>query len=290
MNITRTFVRLAGVGVLMFGMAALIVVLAPEARGQSTRSEPFSVIRTQLMGGSHIGATVRDVDDADVRREGLSTPAGAVIEEIRRDSPAADAGFKAGDVVVTFDGERVRSARHLMRLIEETPDGREVTATVVRASERHELTVAPETPEPFSLATQLEPLRELRSFNLEVPDIELPGTLHMDPERFYLLAGRSPARLGVEVSDLTDQLAEHFGAESGVLVASVDDDTPAARAGLQAGDVITRVAGEQVRSTSELRRRLSENSGEVTIDIVRDRRAETLRADIGDGPSRRIRR
>jgi membrane-associated protease RseP (regulator of RpoE activity) len=96
------------------------------------------------MGGSAIGASLRDVDSADVTREKLTSQAGAVVEEIDRDGPAAKAGFRAGDIVLTFDGEKIRSARHLARLIEETPDGREVAASVVRGGDQVTLKVTPE--------------------------------------------------------------------------------------------------------------------------------------------------
>jgi len=289
MNMTAKFLRLAGVGVFLLGLAALVVVLAPEVRGQATRTEPLNVIRTQLLGGSQIGVSLRDVDEADVEREGLRELAGAVVEEVQRDSPAAEAGFRAGDVVMTFDGERVRSAKHLSRLIDETPEGREVETTIMRAGNQQTLTVAPEaSPGALRLATS-PAFRELRNFNLEFPE-----RLVVEPERFGVFIRGRP-RLGVTVNEMTDQLAEHFGATSGgVLVVEVDEDTPAAQAGLRAGDVITRVAGEPVRTPAELQRRLAGLSGEVTIDIVRDRQAQTIRADLGEGDTvrevRRIRR
>lgn len=276
MDITGKFLRLAGAGVLLLGLAALVVVMAPEVRGQTTRTEPLNAIRTQLFGGSQIGVSLRDVDEADVEREGLRELAGAVVEEVQRDSPAAGAGFRAGDVVITFDGERVRSARHLSRLVDETPEGRKVQATIVRAGDQQTLTVAPEA--------SSGAIRLARSPNLrEYFNLEFPQRMVVEPERLRLLVRGWP-RLGVTVNEMTDQLAEHFGATSGgVLVVEVDEDTPAARAGLKAGDVITRVAGEPVHSSAELQRRLAGLSGEVTIDIVRDGRAQTIRADLGEG-------
>ena len=275
MNMTGKFLRLTGVGVFLLGLAALVVVMAPEVRGQATRTEPLSVIRTQLLGGSQIGVSLRDVDEADVEREGLRELAGAVVEEVQRDSPAAEAGFRAGDVVITFDGERVRSAKHLSRLVDETPEGREVQTTIVRAGNQQTLTVAPAASAGAIRLARSPALREYFNF-------EFPERLAVEPERLRLMVLGRP-RLGVTVNELTDQLAEHFGATSGgVLVVEVDEDTPAARAGLKAGDVITRVAGEPVESPAELQRRLARLTGEVTIDIVRDRQAQTIRADLGE--------
>ena len=79
--------------------------------------------------GSRLGVSIRDVNEDDVKA-GRTT--GVVIEDVNDDSPAAKGGFKAGDVVTSFDGERVRSARQFSRLVEETPSGRSVKAQVMR--------------------------------------------------------------------------------------------------------------------------------------------------------------
>ena len=75
---------------------------------------------------------VRDVETADVTKEKLAGTAGAVVTEVRKESAAAKAGVKTGDVVTSFDGERVRSARQLERLVEETPAGRTVKVALQR--------------------------------------------------------------------------------------------------------------------------------------------------------------
>src|SRR4029079_2295221 len=61
--------------------------------------------------GSQIGISIRDVDEADAKNNKLSTPTGVVIEEVSEESPAAKGGLQKGDIVVEFDGERVRSVR-----------------------------------------------------------------------------------------------------------------------------------------------------------------------------------
>jgi S1-C subfamily serine protease len=275
-------VTLAGAGVFLLVVAAIAVVAAPEVRGQVLRERPAVHFRTLLHGGSAIGVELRDVDEADVRREQLPALSGAVVVEVAGSSPAADAGFRAGDVVVTFDQERVRSARHLSRLIDETPAGREVTATVIRAGERLEMTVAPRA---AGVADALG--REWRAFG---GSVEVPRSLDFFRGREVpAVIARPRARLGVTTSELTDQLGEYFGATGGgVLVASVTDDTPASRAGLRAGDVITRVEEDAVRTAVQLQRRLNEASGEVELTIVRDRQERTLTVTLEPRDTRRL--
>jgi serine protease Do len=98
-----------------------------------------------------------------------------------------------------------------------------------------------------------------------------------------MIAFAGPARLGVTVQELTDQLAGYFGAGDGVLVTTVGDDSAARTAGLRAGDVITRVDGEAVTNGAELRRRLTDAEGTATLTIVRDRKEQTITVTLPDG-------
>ncbi len=97
----------------------------------------------QLLGrsGGRIGVTIRDLSD-DELKTGKAT-GGVKIDEVETDSPAAKAGFRSGDVVVEFDGERVRSSRQFTRLVQETPPGRSAQTVVVRDGQRVTLSVLP---------------------------------------------------------------------------------------------------------------------------------------------------
>ena len=91
--------------------------------------------------------------------------------------------------------------------------------------------------------------------------------------------GEPPVQLGVEVHPLTDQLADYFGApaDQGTLIARVLEATPAARAGLRAGDVILRVNGRSVRNALDVRGALQEaDRNLVTVDILRNREPMTI--------------
>ena len=86
--------------------------------------------------GTSIGASLRDASTAEIAAAGLSQPGGAFVIQVTAGQPAAQAGLMAGDVVTEFDGERVRSAQHLVRLVRESATGRAVRATVVREKAR----------------------------------------------------------------------------------------------------------------------------------------------------------
>lgn len=226
--------------------------------------------------GSQLGVSVSDSDDA-------ATP-GVRVDDVVKDSAAAKGGVKEGDVVVEFDGERVRSARQLTRLVQETPDGRTVKMTVLRGGQRQSLDVTPEATE-FAWSRELGPeiraeierslpkLREFRMPEMGAFDFRFDGIPEM-PMR---------GRLGVQVESLSDQLAEYFGAkDGGVLVSSVTPDSPAAKAGMKAGDVITRVNGKPVKDAGDLVSRIADarDDGAVTLDVIRDKKTQTLKATI----------
>jgi len=89
-------------------------------------------------------------------------------------------------------------------------------------------------------------------------------------------------RLGVAVYEVTPQLAEYSGTNGGVLIASVRHWSPADRAGLRAGDVITKVDGRAVRTTADLRRMLQRDltNVELSISVTRDRRNQTIKIKV----------
>jgi S1-C subfamily serine protease len=262
------------------GLVAAALTVATPVYGQ--RPDPrvmrFQEDWTLLPGpGSQIGVTARDLDPAEVERLKVQ---GVYIETVREGSPAQAAGFRVADVVVEFDGERVRSLRQFTRLVRETPPERQVRAAVMRDGKRSELSVTPVAGGAFmtldsrALREQLEAMTErIRPFDFDVQ------------------VSRRDGRLGIRVQELTPELAAYFGAKDGVLVAAVTSDSPAARAGIRAGDVITGVNGRSVGSAGDLNRELRSVTGDgaLTLGVVRDKKETTLKATIDVEPERRAR-
>ena len=246
--------KFAGVLVVLAGATAL--AQGPQGRELERNARALMMLTGR---GAEIGVRIAD-----------GPAAGVVIEEVQPDSPAEKAGLKPSDVIVEFDGEHVRSARQFGRLVQETPPGRTVKATITRDGQRKDVQITPnEGRDGFRdgdrfrgrLGDHLPPF----NFNF---DFDLPGAL----------SGR---RLGVSVDELSDQLAEYFGAKAGLLVTSVTDGSAASRAGLKAGDVITSINGRSVRSRDDLIRELRDaNNDEIAIGIVRDKKESTVTARV----------
>lgn len=291
--------KMLKIGGLVAALAAAVGVgaaFAPVAHGQgaSTRARVAPRALEMLGGrGSEIGVSIRDLEDADVK--GGKTARGVFVDEVNEDSPAAAAGLKKGDVVVEFDGEAVRSARQFTRLISETPAGRKVPAAVLRDGQRITVSVEPRASDGFRVfgLPNVRVFDDIAGdFHWPVPPAPpAPPSAPAPPavpgfENFVWRAGNT---LGVEVSDVSPQLAEYFGAKDGVLVTAVTERSAAAKAGVKAGDVITSINGATVDSASELRRRTQrlEAGADFTIDVTRDKKNVTLKGKMDEQRNRR---
>jgi serine protease Do len=279
--------------------AGAALALAPVAYGQKALrvSEGQPQVFELFGGSSRVGISVKDLTDEEVKRSKLSSASGALVSDVEDDSPAATAGFRANDVVVEFDGERIRSARQLTRLVQETPSGRAVQAVVVRDGQRVTLTITPResSARPFDQFRDFEEFG--RKFRYELPPTPparpaptpRPPRPPLAPDVDEWVFGRSSSRLGITVDDLSEQLASYFGTKDGVLVTTVRDDSAAAKAGLKAGDVITQFNGSPIDSPAELRRSIQrlDDDAEFTVDIVRDRKPMTLKGTVAPREDRR---
>ena len=275
--------RWSFVGLLAVGVAAAVSALIaqdpaplppPPDRGEQ-RELMFLDGR-----GRRLGVMVQDLEATDKR-------GGVRIDSVDRDSPAEKAGLQSGDVVVEYDGERVRSARQFTRLVQETPEGRQVPLAVLRDGKRHTLSATPEA-RAFSWDMRIDGDRiqrdlergwqGLREFRMELP----PMRFRMDHPLEDLLAPSSQRRLGISVDSLGDQLAQYFGAgEGGALVTSVERGSAAEKAGLKAGDVITSIGGQRVRSAEQVVDAIRDvREGDVAIEYLRDKKAGATKATI----------
>lgn len=259
-----TLILLAGVGYCR-SQEAPEPPEAPEAA--------FGALNTQLFameGAARLGVALKDVTAEKGRDLKLPGEYGALVESVEADSAAAKAGLQKGDVIVEFAGARVRSVAQLRRLIRETPAGRTISMQVIRGGQAR------------TLSAKLQP--RTNGFNVQVPEVHVGP---MNPYVFdfrgfnFPFDGGRPS-LGISGDELTTQLASYFGVKQGkgVLVREVVVGSPAAKAGLKAGDVIVAVDGKGVATVTELRQALEIKPGEerrkLDLTVVRDHHEQTV--------------
>jgi serine protease Do len=265
------------------GLLAAILASGVAVAHAQSRSSRDGILALQSMRGSRIGVTVQDLDESDTR----DLKSGVVVESVDSTGPADKAGLKAGDAIVEFDGERVRSVRQFQRLVEESASGRPVPVVLSRGGQHVNATVTPETEtaNDFGMRLLAAPVIT-RPPNPPVPAAPRVAPVPPTPPAldwfssdgpFTVMTGRS--RLGIVTETLNSQLAGYFGVKDGALVKSVADGSAGAKAGIKAGDVITSINGSHVSDASEASRALSglEPAADFTVEVTREHKTITLK-------------
>lgn len=223
---------------------------------------------------SYVGVMMQEIDGARAKALKLPEEAGVEITRVEPDSPAERAGLKSGDVVMQYNGERVEGIEQFSRLVRETPVGREVKLEIYRGGSPQTVAVkvGARRPSPQFPMAPYAPPAPAAPFELRMPDI---------PRSF--MTWRSAA-LGIECESLEGQLADYFGVKQGVLVRSVSKGSAAERAGIRAGDVITRVEDARVSTPAELSSRIRSlaRGKNVNLTVVRDHKEITLGIALDD--------
>jgi serine protease Do len=246
---------------------------APGIQGAQAAREFNSV---PFVGGTYLGVNLAEIDANRAKELKLKEDYGAEVTRVEENSPAEKAGLKPGDVVLEYNGQRVEGMEQFGRMVRETPPGREVKLAISRNGATQTLTALLGTRK-FRFSGNFPP-------GFEVPEFHMPDI----PQIFTTL--RSPM-LGVEAESLGPQLAVYFGVKEGVLVRSVLDNTPAQKAGIKAGDVITKVDGMAVTTPSELSSAVRAANGSAktyNIELTHDHKPVTVSVSVEDRSERQI--
>jgi serine protease Do len=260
---------------LVYSLSALLAcssVAMASLRGDYDQDKAERQHRVQISTGSFLGVELGEINAETVQRLKLREEHGALIEGVTSGSSAAAAGLQKNDVIVKWEGAPIESARELSRHIRETPAGRAVRLGVVR--DGHEIEINVKMGERAALSNIVRAVRTAPVARVRIrPEV---ARVHV----------RDQGHLGVQLQSMTAQLAEYFGLSkrTGALVVFVFADSPAAKAGLKAGDVILSMAGENIENPMDLRQVLSTKSeGPVEVRIIRDKQEKTLTVQIEKG-------
>ena len=240
----------------------------------------------------YFGIDVRDVSEEQVSVLRLKDARGAEIIRVDHDGPAGKMGLREHDVVLQMNGIAIEGEEQIRRLLHEIVPGRMVALTVSRDGLAMTMTV------PMGDRSQVEkqaweqhlappPAPQAPTSALPSGEAFVPGPAFANgpaPSSHYgksflgtLLM--SSSYTGAMLEMMGPQLAEFFGVPGGVglLVRSVAPNSPAATAGMHAGDVVIRANAETVTSTNEWAKMIKEAKGRpVTVVVLRDRQEKTL--------------
>ncbi len=273
--------------------------------------------------GSYLGVQPEEINKENMSRYGLQRePRGVGVARVIENSPAARAGVRENDVILRFDGETVTSVRKLNRLIGEVAPDHTARMTISRGGAEQEISVTLGTRKNFTqnfegmLAPRAEALRgqsdamrrqgealrrQGEKFKQQGEEMrrqgdnarrQMEGLLRESPGLFkdgrgfsFSFGGR---RIGVTTTALTDQLGNFFGVPGnrGLLITRVSENSPAAKAGLKAGDIITMVNGKTVGEAGEMTRAINDrNEGDATLTFYRDKKERSITLTPEKNPS-----
>ena len=255
-------------------LAAEVSQEAQEKAGEFFTQTPGMFAGSTEDGAGWLGIEIGEVTPEQARDLKLSSSRGVVVMDVEPESPAAKAGLKEKDVITQYGGQMVEGTVQFRRLVRETPAGRTMALVVSREGANQNILVELGDRSAYFEKKMKGRMRDFGSMNFPpMPDFSAPIVPVMpDGHSRGSMDWRTPV-LGINAEDLTPQLGAYFGApdDGGVLVREVRASTPAERAGLKAGDVITKVDGKAVRSLADLRAELREKSAEksVTLGILR---------------------
>lgn len=217
--------------------------------------------------GSYLGVRLTDLDADRARTLKLGEERGVEVTNVEEGSPAANAGIKPGDVLLNYNGENVLSARQFVRLVQETPQGRRVKIQFWRDSRTETTVVTTGAPKShFEMPPEF--------VGLTIPDMKI---LTVDTPTVVMVWKNS--LLGIECESVDSQLAQYFGVRRGVLVRSVGKGSPAEKAGMRAGDVLTAIGDRSIATAHDMSsyvRSEHEPGKPISISLIRDHRPMTL--------------
>ena len=183
-----------------------------------------------------LGVMIQPITQDLANSFGLDKPAGALVSEVEKGSPAEKAGIEPGDVILKFNGKSIDRSEELPPLVADTSPGT-----------RAQLDIWHEKKEKLT--------------SISVGEMNTAGTTEE-------LDKSSKAKLGLAVRPLSDEEKKQAEVAQGLVVESVSDG-PAARAGIRPGDVILSINGEKIGSVEQLRSIVEKPQNKVALLIMR---------------------
>ena len=203
---------------------------------------------------SYIGVQIQPINDTAAKALDLKTRSGALVANVIEDGPADKAGIETGDVIIEFDGMMIKSVDHL----------------------RNNVSVS--KPNSFY---RLGVIRDGRKKSFKVKLEKMPN----DDKLALNVQTENSNELGIEVSNLNRLNRQEFGINSqdaGIIVTRVLSDSPSDEAGIQAGDLITRVGSRRCRTIKEFDALVknTKRRGMLMLHIKRDGNAQYVTLDL----------
>jgi serine protease Do len=220
------------------------------------------IIKTGKVTRGYLGVSVQDVTPELAEAMKLKEPHGALVGDIDPNGPASQAGLQQGDVIIEANGKSIEDQRELRLMISSMAPGSQINMRVRHNDEVRNVSITL-TELPAKQQAAAEPK----------PDRQKPSP-----------ADHGAPHMGVAISDLTPDLIEHLKLPTkttGVVIADVQEGSPAAEAGLQVGDVIQQVDRRTVNNVNDFRTEVAAHkTGPVLLLVNREGHTMFVAVDV----------
>jgi serine protease Do len=207
------------------------------------------LIKTGKVQRAYLGVSIQPMTHELAEKFGTQPKQGVLISGVQKDTPAAKAGLKPGDVILEFGGEPINNVLQLQGVVERAQIGQDQTMVVLRDGKRRKIdVVCLEQPKDYGIS-------------------EMPGLQQQEEQK---AEEYSFEELGIDVQQNTEMLAEKLGIDTndGVVISGVEQGSPAQMAGLRTGMVILEANRQKVNSPDAFRKAIEEHQGESGILLL----------------------
>jgi serine protease Do len=251
-----------------------LAALGMVAYGQTATKQKAHSATLQGAASGYLGVGVQDPDADEIKALNLKDKSGAVITRVNVGEPGDKAGIRVNDVILEMNGQKIDSGEEFTNLIISKAPGTRVSLLVLRHGAKETITATLGLRPPGLPITSSPP----QGVMIQTP---FGPMSQMTPEDFQAMISGNVQRPLFGGEGLGEQLAAYFGVHEGVLVQMVYEKTAAERAGLKAGDVVTKVNGMPVASMREISAVVRQtNKKAVVFTVVRDKKEITLTVEI----------
>lgn len=278
-------------------LAAAVVLLdgsvALHAQGGAVMTGARPLLGAGMSGRSnqgYLGIDIRDITEDQLGQLKLKETRGAEIVGMDHDGPACKAGLQMHDVILQMNGQAIDGGEQLRRMLHDTPVGKQVSFLISRDGQQRTITAQLGKREEVEKEawekhyTVPEPPETSSAYTPHLGNSFFPPSKTTGAKGTHTILGTttmliSSSYTGAKLEVMGPQLAEFFGAQgsAGLLVRHVEPNSPAADAGLKAGDVVVKVNSVEVASANDWSKTIHENRGKpVNVVIIRERKEQTI--------------
>jgi S1-C subfamily serine protease len=269
-----------------FGLVVLATVAAAGGRALAANaSDPAATAQFFVSNNNnparqgYLGVDVRDVPTDEVTVLKLHDGRGAEIIMVDHDAPAGKCGLHEHDVILQMNGTAIENRDQVRKMLHDFAPGKQVQLVISRDGQQMTITTTMSSREEVEKLAWQQHVAPAEAQGDPAEMAQSPVGSKSSSKSFIGGVLTAPAYTGAMLEKMTTQLADYFGVPTGagLLVRSVEPNSPAAQAGMHAGDVVVKAASRTVSTLADWAKALKSSKDKpVAVVVLRDKKEQTL--------------